>query len=38
MYKFVHEHHARTFAYQKGQNGWDTIITECEGYWWVEVL
>jgi len=38
MYKFVYEHAARTFAYQQGQNGWDTIVTECKGYWWVEVL
>jgi hypothetical protein len=38
MYKFIHEHAARTFAYQKGQSGWDAIVTECEGYWWVEVL
>ena len=38
MYKFAYEHAARTFAYQKGQSGWDTIVTECEGYWWVEVL
>ena len=39
MYKFIHEHHARTFAYQKGQNGWDTIVTrDNQGYWWVEVL
>lgn len=38
MYKFVYEHAARTFAYQQGQNGWDTIVTESEGYWWVEVL
>jgi hypothetical protein len=38
MYKFIHEHAARTFAYQQGQNGWDAIVTECEGYWWVEVL
>jgi len=38
MYKFVYEHAARTFAYQLGQIGWDTIVTEGEGYWWVEVL
>lgn len=38
MYKFVYKHAARTFAYQKGLNGWDTIVTESEGYWWVEVL
>ena len=38
MYKFVYKHAARTFAYQKEKNGWDTIVTESEGYWWVEVL
>lgn len=38
MYKFIYEHAARTFAYQKGLNGWDAIVTESEGYWWVEVL
>ena len=38
MYKFIHEHAARNFAYQRGKSGWDTIVTECEGYWWVEVL
>lgn len=38
MYKFVHEHSARTFAYQQGQSGWDTIVTSCDSFWWVEVL
>ena len=38
MYKFDYEHAAQTFAYQHRQNGWDTIITESGGYWWVEVL
>ena len=39
MYKFMHEHSARNFAYQKGESGWDTIVTrDNEGYWWVEVL
>jgi len=38
MHKFIYEHAARTFAYQKGLNGWDAIVTESEGYWWVEVL
>ena len=38
MYKFNYEHAANTFAYQMRCNGWDAIITESEGYWWVEVL
>ena len=37
-YKFIYEHAARTFAYQKGEHGWDAIVTSSEGYWWVEVI
>lgn len=38
MYKFYYEHAARTFAYQQRQSGWDAIVSESEGFWWVEVL
>jgi len=38
MYQFIHEHHARQFVYIKRQNGVDTILTKCDGYWWVEEL
>jgi len=36
MYKFIYEHAARTFAYQKKQKGMEMKVFKSEGYWWAE--
>ena len=36
MIEFMYEHAARTFAYQKKQNGWEMKVFKSKGYWWAE--